>query len=76
VFDGPDGLRGRTVITDYEAGLDQIVLTGAAFVARIQAVAGQVVVTLAGDGDRSYLRGDGLTADDLVFVTESADFVL
>ena len=63
-------MRERDVILDYEVGLDSIVLEGGASVGSIRQASSQVVVFLEGDGDAIYVRGDGVTADNLAIVTD------
>lgn len=65
-----NGVRERDVILDYEVGMDAIVLEDGASVASMREGRGQVVLFLEGDGDAIYVRGDGVTADNLTIVTE------
>lgn len=66
-----NGIRERDVILDYEVGLDEIVLQGGASVASIRETSSQVVVFLEGDRDAIYVRGDGVTDNNITIVTES-----
>jgi hypothetical protein len=75
-----NGRRERNVIRDYEVDRDFIVLTEGATVLGVRDADGQVVVDLGhedgGDGDVIYVRGDGVTADGLDFVTSDDPFGL
>lgn len=64
-----NGDRERDVILDYEVGIDDIVLVEGAAVASIRETSSQVVVFLQDDRDAIYVRGDGVTADNLSIVT-------
>lgn len=63
-----NGLRERDVILDYEVGIDEIVLQDGATVGSIRETSSQVVIFLEGDRDAIYVRGDGVTADDIAIV--------
>ena len=65
-----NGVRERDVILDYEVGLDEIVLQDGASVASIRETSSQVVVFLEGDRDAIYVRGDGVTAENITIVTD------
>lgn len=65
-----NGTRERDVILDYEVGIDTIVLEGSAFVGSIRETSSSVVIFLDGDRDAIYVRGDGVTADNLTIVTD------
>ncbi|SIO45953.1 von Willebrand factor type A domain-containing protein [Rhodovulum sp. ES.010] len=65
-----NGVRERDVILDYEVGIDAIVLEAGASVAAVRETSSQVVVFLDGDRDAVYVRGDGVTADNITFVTD------
>jgi VCBS repeat-containing protein len=65
-----NGIRERDVILDYEVGIDEIILRDGASVETIRVTSSQVVVFLNGDRDSIYVRGDGLTADNLTIITE------
>lgn len=69
-----NGIRERDVILDYEVGIDEIVLEDGACVASIRQTSSQVVVFLDGDRDAIYIRGDGVTADNLTIV-DGFDFI-
>ena len=69
-----NGRRERDVILDYEVGMDAIVLTDGASVGSIRQTSTQVVVFLEGDRDAIYVRGDGVTDDNLSIFTD-AEFV-
>ena len=60
-----NGRRERDVIIDYEVGIDRIVLGTDTSIAAIRQTSTQVVVSLDGDRDAIYVRGDGVTADNL-----------
>jgi Ca2+-binding RTX toxin-like protein len=65
-----NGVRERNVILDYEVGIDEIVLEEGVFVASIRQSSSQVVVFLEGDFDAIYVRGSGVTADNITIVTD------
>ncbi|MBN9672984.1 Ig-like domain-containing protein [Roseibium aggregatum] len=66
-----NGTRERDVILDYEVGIDEIVLeAGAASISSIQSSSGGAVILLDGDYDAIYVRGDGVTADNLTIVND------
>jgi hypothetical protein len=70
-----NGVRERDVITDYEVGLDVIRLVEGAQVLSLTDISSGVLVTFAGDGDRAYVRGDGVTSANLVILDED-DLIL
>jgi VCBS repeat-containing protein len=71
-----NGIRERDVIMDYEVGIDRIVLEDGTTVASIRETSSQVVVFLDGDRDAIYVRGEGVTADNLTIVSDDVfDFV-
>lgn len=63
-----NGVRERDTITDYEVGVDAIVLEDGATVAAIRASATGAVVFLDGDGDALYVNGAGVTPDNLTLI--------
>ncbi|SFR06282.1 Ca2+-binding protein, RTX toxin-related [Poseidonocella sedimentorum] len=65
-----NGIRERDVILDFEVGLDEIVLQDGASIASIRETSSQVVVFLDGDRDAIYVRGEGVTADNVTIVTD------
>ncbi|MEP5758981.1 MAG: hypothetical protein ABJ327_06675 [Litoreibacter sp.] len=65
-----NGRRERDVIMDYEVGIDSIVLEAGTSVASIRETSSQVVVFLDGDRDAIYVRGDGVTADNLTIISD------
>lgn len=69
-----NGTRERDVIMDYEVGIDSIVLEAGTTVASIRETSSQVVVFLDGDRDAIYVRGEGVTADNLTIV-DVFDFI-
>ena len=64
VFAGPDGDRDRTLIRDYEVGVDAIRLDGATVGDFVETERG-VLLRLEGDGDLVFVRGEGVTAEAL-----------
>ncbi len=66
-----NGARERDVILDYQIGIDTIVLAGGASVGSIRENSTGAVVFLEGDGDAIYVRGDGVTDDNLAIFTDS-----
>ena len=66
VFAGPDGVRDRAVILDYEVGVDAIRLDGAV-VGDVRETGRGVLLRLEGDGDKIYVHGDGVTAETIDF---------
>ena len=66
VFAGPDGARDRAVIRDYEVGVDAIRLDGAV-VSDVRESDRGVLLRLEGDGDKIYVRGEGVTAEGIDF---------
>ena len=68
--------RERDVITDYEVGVDQILLTDGASVGTIRETSKGVVVFLEGDTDAIVIRGDDVTAENVTITTDDMfDFV-
>ena len=68
-----NGLRERATIMDFEVGVHVIALGTGVSVASIQQAGAQVVVYLndpAGTHDAIYVRGAGVTADNLSFLTD------
>ena len=63
-----NGSRERDLITDYEVGVDSILLTDGAEIASIRTGGGSTVVLFEGDRDVLYIRGDGVTSDNLTIV--------
>nr|WP_281177174.1 Ig-like domain-containing protein [Marinobacterium profundum] len=66
-----NGIRERDVIMDYEVGIDSIVLINGASVGEIRQTSSSVVVFLDGDNDAIYVRGDGVTDQNLDIFTEA-----
>jgi predicted extracellular nuclease len=67
-----NGIRERDIITDYEVGIDVIGLAEGTTVADIRATSSSAVVYFndsTGAQDALYVRGDGVTADNLTFET-------
>lgn len=67
-----NGVRERDIITDYEVGIDVIGLAEGTTVADIRGTSSSVVVYFddpSGAQDAVYVRGDGVTADNLTFET-------
>ena len=67
-----NGTRERDIITDYEVGIDVIGLADGTTVADIRETSSAVVVYFDdpdGAQDALYVRGDGVTADNLTFET-------
>lgn len=64
-----NGRRERDVIIDYEVGIDSIVLEADTEVISVRETSSQVVLYLDGDRDAIYVRGEGVTADNLTIVT-------
>lgn len=65
-----NGRRERDLIQDYEVGKDSIVLEEGAAIASIRETSSQVIVFLEGDRDVIYVRGDGVSADTITFITQ------
>lgn len=65
-----NGVRERDVILDYEVGVDAIVLEDGASVDFIRESRGQAIVYLENDRDAIYVRGVGVTADNLTIIAE------
>jgi Ca2+-binding RTX toxin-like protein len=65
-----NGLRERDLIEDYEVGIDSIRLEAGASVASIRETSSAVVVFLEGDNDAIYVRGGGVTKDNLDIVDD------
>lgn len=65
-----NGVRERDVIMDYEVGSDSIVLEAGTSIASIRETSSQVVVFLDGDRDAIYVRGEGVTADNLTIISD------
>jgi hypothetical protein len=68
-----NGTRERSVILDYEVGIDEIVLEDGASVASIRQTSSQVVIFLEGDRDAIYVRGDGVTEDNISIIGSTED---
>jgi Ca2+-binding RTX toxin-like protein len=66
-----NGIRERDVILDYEVGEDSIVLIDGSMVRDIRQTSSSVVVLLDGDYDAIYVRGEGVTADNLTIFTDA-----
>lgn len=66
-----NGIRERSVILDYEVGVDSIVLINGASVGAIRQTSSSVVVFLEEDGDAIYVRGEGVTDENLTIFTEA-----
>ncbi|MEI4233767.1 ExeM/NucH family extracellular endonuclease [Roseovarius sp. D22-M7] len=67
-----NGVRERDIITDYEVGIDVIGLAEGTTVADIRGTSSSVVVYFddpSGAQDAVYVRGDGVTAENLTFET-------
>ncbi|PTX55456.1 Calx-beta domain-containing protein [Litoreibacter ponti] len=67
-----NGIRERDVIMDYEVGVDSIVLEAGTTIGSIRETSSQVVIFLDGDRDAIYVRGDGVTADNLTILSADA----
>ncbi|WP_136684091.1 ExeM/NucH family extracellular endonuclease [Falsirhodobacter xinxiangensis] len=68
-----DGVRARDTIMDYEVGVDAIALGEGVSVSSIKMAGGTAVVYLddpLGRDDAIYVRGNGITADNLTFIDE------
>ncbi|MDO5614013.1 MAG: ExeM/NucH family extracellular endonuclease [Paracoccus sp. (in: a-proteobacteria)] len=68
-----NGMRERATIMDYETGVDAIALGSGVGVASVQQAGAQVVVYLndpSGAHDAIYVRGAGVTVDNLTFLTD------
>ncbi len=72
--DTRSGVRSTDRITDYQVGLDVIVLEGAGSVTSIRDNGSAIVITLFGDGDRIIIEGAALTVDDITFTTSGLFF--
>ncbi|MCO8146093.1 hypothetical protein NHN26_12770 [Rhodovulum tesquicola] len=59
-----NGIRERNIISDFEAGLDSILLPEGISVA-VQSTASALVLQVGPDGDLIYVTGTGLIEDDL-----------
>ena len=73
--DARSGVRSTDRITDYEVGLDVIVLEGAGSVTSIRDNGSAIVITLFGDGDRIIIKEAALNVDDITFTTSGLFFV-
>ena len=73
--DARSGVRSTDRITDYQVGLDVIVLEGAGSVTSIRDNGSAIVITLFGDGDRIIIEGAALTVGDITFTTFGLFFV-
>ena len=60
-----NGVRERDVINDYEVGVDSIQLAAGTQITSIRETSSSVVIFLDGDNDAIYVRGEGLSAEDL-----------
>ncbi|WP_295047743.1 hypothetical protein [uncultured Paracoccus sp.] len=72
-FEALDGARARSTITDYEVGVDRISLAAGVTVAEVKQAGATVVAYLDdphGMDDAIYIRGAGVTAATIVFVTD------
>lgn len=65
-----NGVRERDVILDYEVGVDTIVIEDAT-IASIRDSRSGVTIFLEGDRDAIYVRGDGVTADNLTIIDDN-----
>ena len=74
-----NGMRDHSRITDYEVGVDSIVLDDALTVVEIRQAGEMVIVHLADTGrpnDAILIRGDGVTVDNITIVHDSYDDLL
>ncbi len=69
-----NGVRERDLITDFQAEFDVIALEGAATIASVRQAGSQVLVQFEGDADVLYIRGEGLTVDN-VTIQDADGFV-
>lgn len=60
-----NGVRERDIIMDYEVGIDTILIEGDVSIASVRELSSSVVLYLDGDRDAIYVRGEGVTADNL-----------
>lgn len=67
-----NGVRERDVILDFEVGIDSILLEGSAAIGSIRETSSSVAIFLEGDRDAIYVRGEGITADNLTIITDDA----
>lgn len=66
-----NGTRERDVIMDYEVGVDCIVLEDGASVASVQTTGYGALVVLNGDLDAIYVRGAGVTGDNIKIIEDT-----
>lgn len=72
-----DGVRARDTITDYEVGVDAIMLGEGVAIASLRQVGSTVVAYLddpAGADDMLYIRGLGVTTENITFVDNTLTF--
>lgn len=68
---GADGWRERDAVLDYDAAEgDRIVLSNSIPVVREEAISGSAVLTLSGDGNLIYVRGDAVALGAIFVVND------
>ena len=72
--DSRSGVRSTDRITDYQAGLDVVVLEAGSSVKSIIDNGSAIVITLVGDNDRIVIDGAALNLSDIVFQETSGSF--
>ncbi|WP_420860566.1 Calx-beta domain-containing protein [Algirhabdus cladophorae] len=68
-----NGARERDVIYDYEVGIDSIVLEAGTMIGSIRQTSSTVIVSFEGDRDTLYIRGEGVNAGNIDFITIDDD---
>ena len=68
-----NGAKDRDVIWDFEAGVDSIRLAEGAAVRSVEQRGEDVCIRLEGDGDAVFVRGKGLTVDNIGLPLDQGD---
>ena len=74
-----NGMRDHSRITDYEVGVDSIVLADSVTVQSVSQAGSMVIVVLndtGGSDDAIFIRGNGLDVDNITIVHETYDDLL
>ena len=71
-----NGAKDRDVIWDFEAGVDSIRLAEGAAVRSIEQRGEDVYIRFEGDGDAAFIRGEGLTVDNIGLPLDQGDALI
>ena len=68
-----NGAKDRDVVWDFEAGVDSIRLAEGAAVRSVEQRGEDIHIRLEGDGDAVFIRGEGLTVDNIGLPLDQGD---